>query len=71
MMGNSPAWYMTTQEFADNIVNLLAEQNFFQKDELVHPEDIVGAFTSTAESFAKGAGIAGRKVFESQRVIQK
>jgi hypothetical protein len=71
MMANPPAWYMSTQEFADNIVQLLAEQNYFQNDERVHPEDIVAAFVSTAESFARGAGVAGKKVFESQRLIQK
>jgi hypothetical protein len=70
-MGNRPAWYMTTQEFADQVVELLADQNYFEKDERVHPEDIVAAFVSTAESFARGVGLAGRKVFESQRLIQK
>jgi hypothetical protein len=71
MMGNSPAWYMTTQEFADQVVQLLAEQNYFKRGEPAHPEDIVIAFTSTAESFARGAGFIGKKVSESQRIIRK
>lgn len=70
-MGNTPAWYMTTQEFADHIVAILEQQDYFKKNDLVHPEDIVSAFTSTAESFAHGVGVAGRKMFDSQKLIQK
>jgi hypothetical protein len=62
---------MTTQEFADQIVEILAEQNYFKKGEPAHPEDLVIAFTSTAESFARGAGFVGKKVSESQKLIQK
>lgn len=71
MMGNTPAWYITTQEFADNVVNLLDELNYFKREERVHPEDIVAAFGSMSEAFARGAGVAGRKVYESKKTIQK
>lgn len=71
MMGNRPAWYMTTQEFADQVVGLLEELNYFQRDELVHPEDIIAAFTTTAESFARGVGVAGKRVHQEQRILQK
>ena len=71
MMGGRPSWYMTTKEFADQVVQLLEELNYFQKDERVHPEDIVAAFTTTAESFARGVGVAGRSIDKEKRILQK
>jgi len=71
MMSNRPAWYMTTQEFADNVVALLEDQNYFRKGELSHPEDIVISFVIMAEAFARGAGFAGKKMHDSQKIIQK
>jgi hypothetical protein len=44
--------YMTTEEFADMIVQALHDQNYFKKDSKNHPGDIVIAFTSAAESIA-------------------
>ena len=44
--------YMTTEEFAAMVVDILHEQNYFKKDSKNHPGDIVAAFTSTAESIA-------------------
>jgi hypothetical protein len=35
-----PAWYMTTEEFADLIVLALEQTNHFKRGERVHPEDI-------------------------------
>jgi hypothetical protein len=71
MMGKTPAWYMTTQQFADEVVNLLEEIGYFKKDEMCHPEDIVSAFNSVAESFAKGVGVAGKRVRDAEGVIAK
>lgn len=62
MKWEPPSWYMTTEELASLIVESLDEQNYFKKDERAHPEDIVVAFTSTAESIAKGAGFVVRKL---------
>lgn len=67
MTWESPAWYMTTEEFSTLVVDALDEQGYFKKGELSHPEDIVIAFTSVAESIAKGAGFAGRKTYESKK----
>ena len=62
---------MTTQEFADNVVQLLDEQGYFKKGERVHPEDIVIAFGTTAESFARGVGVAGSRVSQERNILQK
>lgn len=66
MTWERPAWYMTTEEFADLIVNALEVTNHFKKGERVHPEDIVSAFVTHAEAIAIGAGAAGRKVWASE-----
>lgn len=71
MIGNSPSWYMTTQEFADQVVQLLEDQDYFKKDYPVHPDDIVSAFTSTAESFARGVCVAGRSIDKEKGILQK
>jgi hypothetical protein len=71
MSWERPAWYMTTDEFANLIVESLHEQNYFKKGERVHPEDIVAAFTSTAESIAKGAGFAGKKMYNATQEASK
>lgn len=55
--GNSNL-YMTTQEFADLVVQALHEQEYFKTDDIAHPEDIAFAFStightiSTAMSWA-------------------
>lgn len=61
-----PNWYMTTQEFADLVVDTLEDSGYFKKTDLCHPEDIVVAFTSVAEAIAKGAGFVGRKVHKNE-----
>lgn len=66
-MTSLPAWYMTTEEFAELIVTSLEQTSHFSRDELAHPEDIVVAFTTQAEAIALGAGFAGRKVFNANR----
>jgi hypothetical protein len=58
---------MTTDEFAHLIIEVLDEQSYFKKGEAAHPEDIVVAFTSVAESIAKGAAFAGKKVWATER----
>lgn len=59
-----PAWYVTTEEFSSLIVDALDEQGYFKKGEAAHPEDIVIALNSVAESIAKGIGFAGRKIHQ-------
>ena len=44
--------YMTTEEFADMVVQALHDQEYFKKGSKNHPGDIVIAFTSAAESIA-------------------
>lgn len=44
--------YMTTEEFAEIIIDTLHEQNYFKKGKKSHPADIVIAFVSTAETIA-------------------
>ena len=67
MSWEKPAWYMTTDEFSKLVVDALDEQGYFKKGEAVHPEDIVIAFTSVAESIAKGAGFAGKKMWAAKQ----
>jgi hypothetical protein len=67
MSWNRPEWYMTTQEFADLVVRSLEVTNHFNKDERVHPEDIVAAFVTAAETIAIGAGAAGKKVWAAEK----
>lgn len=67
MSWNKPEWYMTTQEFADLVVRSLEVTNHFNKDERVHPEDIVAAFVTAAETIAIGAGAAGKKVWAAEK----
>ena len=67
MNWDRPAWYMTTQEFADLVVSSLEQTNHFKRDELVHPEDIVAAFTTQAEAIAMGAGFVGKKIYNANK----
>lgn len=69
MSFEKPAWYITTEEFANLVIDSLDEQGFFKKGETAHPEDIVVAFTTTAESIAKGIGFAGRKIHEQRHSL--
>lgn len=67
MSWKRPDWYMTTQEFADLVVQSLEVTNHFKKDERVHPEDLVSAFVVAAETIAIGAGAAGKKVWAAEK----
>ena len=67
MSWNRPDWYMTTEEFAELVVESLEVTNHFKKGERVHPEDIVSAFITAAESVAIGAGAAGRKMWAADK----
>lgn len=44
--------YMTTEEFADMVVQALHDQNYFKRGYKAHPGDLVLAFNSAAESIA-------------------
>ena len=59
--------YMTTEEFAAMVVDILHEQNYFKKDSKNHPGDIVAAFTSTAESIASALDWAINREHEAKK----
>ena len=67
MSWNRPDWYMTTEEFADLVVQSLEVTHHFKRGELVHPEDIVSAFVTAAETIGIGAGAAGKKVWAAEK----
>jgi hypothetical protein len=67
MSWKKPDWYMTTQEFADLVVQSLEVTNHFKKDDLVHPEDIVAAFVTAAETIGIAAGAAGKKMWAAEK----
>jgi hypothetical protein len=67
MSWERPSWYMTTQEFADLVVQSLEVTNHFKKGERIHPEDIVSAFVTAAETIAIGAGAAGKKMWAAEK----
>jgi hypothetical protein len=58
---------MTTEEFANLVVQSLEVTNHFKRGERVHPEDIVAAFVTAAETIAMGAGAAGKKMWEAEK----
>lgn len=70
-MINAPYWYMTTQEFADLVVQSLETTNHFKSDERAHPEDIVAAFVSHAEAIAIGAGAVGKKIRTTKNAVMQ
>jgi uncharacterized short protein YbdD (DUF466 family) len=45
--------YMTTEEFAAMVVDILDEQNYFKKGEKAHPGDICVSFSTVAETIGK------------------
>jgi hypothetical protein len=63
--------YMTTEEFADMVVDALHEQNYFKRGQKSHPGDIVMAFTSTAESIAAALEWAISKEAEVKKEHKK
>jgi hypothetical protein len=67
MSWNKPDWYMTTEEFAELVVHSLEVTHHFKRGERVHPEDIVSAFVTAAETIAIGAGAAGKKVWAAEK----
>ena len=71
MNNNLPDWYMTTQEFADLVVQSLETSNHFKRHERAHPEDIVIAFVSHAEAIAIGAGAVGKKMYKKKNAVME
>ena len=67
MSWKRPDWYMTTEEFADLVVHSLEVTHHFKRGERVHPEDIVAAFVTAAETIGIGAGAAGKKMWEAEK----
>ena len=47
-------YYMTPQEFADTVVQILEDSNSFKKNQKAHPVDIEVAFSSAAFAVASG-----------------
>lgn len=45
--------YMNTREFADLVIEILDEQNYFKKGDTAHPGDICIAFSTVAETIGK------------------
>jgi hypothetical protein len=67
MSWKKPEWYLTTEEFAELIVESLEVTHHFKRGEKVHPEDIVAAFVTAAETIAIGAGAVGKKVWAAEK----
>lgn len=66
-MINTPAWYITTREFADLVVETMSELGYFRPDDPSHPEDIVLSFQTVSEALAKGMGVAGRRMWDAEQ----
>lgn len=47
-------YYMTPQEFADTVVQILEDSNSFKRNKKAHPADIEVAFSSAAFAVASG-----------------
>lgn len=45
--------YMTTEEFAQMIVDILDEQNYFKKGTRHHPYDLAVSFTTVGETIGQ------------------
>jgi hypothetical protein len=67
MSWEKPSWYMTTDEFADLVVHSLEVTHHFKRGESAHPEDIVAAFVTAAETIGIGAGAAGKKMWAAEK----
>jgi hypothetical protein len=67
MSWKKPDWYMTTEEFAELVVHSLEVTHHFKRGERVHPEDIVSAFVTAAETIGIGAGAVGKKVWAAEK----
>lgn len=57
----TPNWYITPDEFATVVVAAIEQAGYFKHDEVAHPEDIVIAFTNTAEAVALAMAYVGRR----------
>lgn len=59
--------YMTTEEFADMVVQALHDQDYFKKGSKHHPGDIVISFVSAAESIGAALEWAISKEFQVKK----
>ena len=62
MNWDKPEYYMTVDEFAKLVAETLYESGYFKRDDLIHPEDIEAAFTSTAIAVAKSSAYIISKI---------
>lgn len=58
---NVPDWYLTVDEFARLVADTVYECGYFKREDRMHPEDIEGAFASTATALSRGISFAGVK----------
>lgn len=61
--GNSNL-YMTTEEFANLVVEALHEQNYFKRTDVAHPQDIAYAFTTVGETIGNAMSWAIKQEHE-------
>jgi hypothetical protein len=59
--------YMTTEEFAQLVVNALDDQNYFKKGTKAHPEDLAMAFSTVAETIGSAMTWAITKEHEVKK----
>lgn len=59
--------YMTTQEFADLVIEALDEQEYFKRDATAHPQDIAGAFSLVGDTIGEALTWAIRQEFKAQQ----
>lgn len=62
MNSGMPSYYMTVDEFAKLVAEVVYECGYFKPGDLNHPEDIEASFTSIATAVAKGASHVVSKV---------
>lgn len=58
--------YMTSEEFADLIVDCLDDSGYFKRDQKAHPEDMYYAFESVAKSIAFSMAYLQSKIIREQ-----
>ena len=68
--GNSNL-YMTTREFADLVVAALEEQNYFNKDDISHPQDIAHAFSTVGETIGTAMSWAINQEHETKKRLKE
>lgn len=63
--------YMTTEEFAQMVVDALDEQNYFKKGTKHHPQDIAYSFTTVGETIGQAMYWAIKREAEVSQQIKQ